>query len=76
LTATRAFYTNHTQAVPLPEGVAFPPEVHEVEVRAVGNLRIIRPADLTWDDWFDHGSRATADFMVERDQPGGAGGGD
>lgn len=65
---TRLFKSNRSQAVRLPKAVAFPPEVTDVEVIAVGRARLITPADAGWDTWFD-GPAASDDFMPSRDQP-------
>ncbi|MDR1807818.1 MAG: antitoxin [Propionibacteriaceae bacterium] len=65
---TSLFYSNTTQAVRLPKAVAFPDDVTEVEIRVVGNTRVIAPADQSWDDWFAR-EDISSDFMAERDQP-------
>jgi antitoxin VapB len=63
------FKTNRSQAVRLPKAVAFPEDVHQVEVTVVGNSRIITPVGKRWEDLFAGGPRASADFMPERVQP-------
>lgn len=65
---TTVFLSNRSQAVRLPKAVALPDDVKHVEIIAVGNTRIIAPADNAWDDWFS-GDAATADFMNDREQP-------
>jgi antitoxin VapB len=65
---TKVFTSNRSQAVRLPKAVAFPPEVQEVEITAVGPVRVIAPKGRRWDTWFD-GPTTTEDFMPERDQP-------
>lgn len=65
---TRLFKSNRSQAVRLPKAVAFPAEVREVDIVAVGRSRLITPAGKSWDVWFD-GPAASPDFMSERDQP-------
>lgn len=65
---TRLFKSNRSQAVRLPKAVAFPEDVTEVDVVAVGRSRLITPADDSWDVWFD-GPAASRDFMEGRDQP-------
>lgn len=67
---TKLFKNNKTQAVRLPRPVAFDETVTEVEIVAVGQTRIISPADLSWDAWFD-GPAVSDDFMTDRDQPAG-----
>ena len=65
---TKVFTSNRSQAVRLPKAVAFPPEVKEVEVTAVGAVRIVAPKGHRWDAWFD-GPAATDDLLSKRDQP-------
>ena len=65
---TKIFTTNRSQAVRLPKAVAFPEDVREVEIIAVGDTRIIAPANKSWDSWFD-GPTVSEDFMTEREQP-------
>ena len=67
-TQTKVFKSNQTQAVRLPKAVAFDESVREVEIIAVGNSRIISPAEGSWDDWFD-GPGVSDDFMADREQP-------
>ena len=62
---TRLFRNNKSQAVRLPKAVELPESVSEV---AIGNKRIITPAEESWDEWFDN-PQASEDFMIERDQP-------
>lgn len=63
------FTSNRSQAVRLPKAVAFPADVHQVEIIKVGHSRLISPVGKRWDDLFLHGPRATDDFMSERRQP-------
>jgi antitoxin VapB len=65
---TKLFKSNQSQAVRLPKPVAFPDNVREVDIVAIGNMRIITPAGKSWDDWFD-GVGVTDDFMTSREQP-------
>ena len=65
---TKLFKSNKTQAVRLPKPVAFPDNVKEVNIIAIGNTRLITPVDISWDVWFDD-DKVTDDFMLERDQP-------
>lgn len=66
-TTTRLFKSNTTQAVRLPKGVAFPDGVSEVEIRVVGEARLIVPKGRRMAHWLDHGARFP-DFP-DRDQP-------
>jgi len=65
---TKVFVTNKSQAVRLPKAVAFPDDVSEVSITAVGSTRVIAPVNKSWDSWFDSG-KVTSDFMDERSQP-------
>ena len=62
ITKTKLFKSNKTQAVRLPRAVAFPDDVTEVEIKVVGNCRIITPVGQQWDDYFERGSRISDDF--------------
>ena len=62
------FKTGRSQAVRLSKAVALPEDVTEVEVIAVGNARLISPANAAWDAFFD-GPTVTEDFLAMRSQP-------
>ena len=68
MTQASIFLNNKTQAVRLPKDVAFPEGIKSVEVIAVGNTRVIAPADQLWDSFFDAHS-VSDDFMSTRNQP-------
>jgi antitoxin VapB len=63
------FTSNRSQAVRLPKAVAFPEDVHQVDILKIGRSRVIVPQGKRWDDLFENGPRASRDFMVERAQP-------
>ncbi|MCU7958602.1 MAG: antitoxin [gamma proteobacterium symbiont of Bathyaustriella thionipta] len=65
---TKLFKSNRSQAVRLPKKVALPESVKEVDIVAIGNRRIITPAETLGDDWFDE-ARVSSDFMLDREQP-------
>jgi antitoxin VapB len=69
MTRSTVFTSNRSQAVRLPKAVAFPGDVHQVEIVKLGHSRLISPVGKRWDDLFLHGPRASDDFMAERDQP-------
>jgi antitoxin VapB len=69
MTRSTIFIDNDGQAVRLPEPVAFPEDVREVEIRALGSSRLISPIGKRWDDLFLRGPRTSADFLTERVQP-------
>lgn len=60
------FINNRTQAVRLPAGTRFPDSVKKVQVRVVGNDRILTPVDAAWDSFFLGDTSVTDDFMSER----------
>ncbi|HEV2302801.1 MAG TPA: type II toxin-antitoxin system VapB family antitoxin [Stellaceae bacterium] len=63
------FATNRRQAVRLPKAVAFPDDIHQVEIIKVGQSRIVTPVGERWDDFLLHSPRLSADFMNERIDP-------
>lgn len=69
MTRSTIFTSNRSQAVRLPKAVAFPEDVHQVEIIKIGHSRVISPVGKRWDDLFLNGPRATDDFMSERNQP-------
>ena len=66
MTTSTVFTNNRTQAVRLPVELRFPDTVKKVEVRSVGNERIIAPAGESWDSFFLAGALPSEDFMTER----------
>jgi antitoxin VapB len=69
MTSSTVFTTNRSQAVRLPKAVAFPDDVHEVDILKIGRSRVIVPKGKRWDDLFQSGPRASEDFMTQREQP-------
>jgi antitoxin VapB len=53
MTKTTVFLSNRSQAVRLPKDVAFPARVREVAILRDGARRVIVPADVLWDDFFE-----------------------
>lgn len=66
MSVSTVFTHNGTQAVRLPAELRFPDNVWKVDVRAVGNERIIAPAGQSWDSFFLGGNLPTEDFLAER----------
>ena len=66
---TRVFLSNRTQVVRLPKAVAFPEDVHQVDILKIGRSRVIVPLGKRWDDLFLNGPRVSDDFLTEREQP-------
>lgn len=69
MTSSTVFTSNRSQAVRLPKAVAFPDDVHQVDILKIGRSRVIVPKGKRWDDLFLHGPRASDDFLTEREQP-------
>jgi antitoxin VapB len=66
MTRSTVFTSNRSQAVRMPKAVAFPPDVHQVEIIKIGHSRVVSPLGRRWDDMFLGGPRASDDFMSER----------
>src|ERR1700722_14722906 len=69
MASSTVFTSNRSQAVRLPKAVAFPEDVHQVDILKIGRSRVIVPQGKRWDDLFQNGPRASEDFMAEREQP-------
>jgi antitoxin VapB len=69
VTSSTVFTSNRSQAVRLPKAVAFPNDVHKVDILKIGRSRVIVPQGKRWDDLFVSGPRASEDFLAEREQP-------
>jgi antitoxin VapB len=69
VTSSTVFISNRSQAVRLPKAVAFPEDVHHVDILKIGRSRVIVPQGLRWDDLFLNGPRLTNDFPCERREP-------
>jgi antitoxin VapB len=65
----KLFTNNRSQAVRLPKAVAFPKNVREVEIVAVGDTRVIRPVGSRWKDFFEREPLPPEDRIPEREQP-------
>jgi antitoxin VapB len=61
---TKLFRSNRSQAVRLPKEVAFPEGVKDVTILREGARRVIVPANVVWDDFFD----APGADLPERDE--------
>ena len=69
MASSTVFISNRSQAVRLPKAVAFPEDVHQVDVLKIGRSRLIVPQGKRWEDLFQNGPRASDDFMSEHAQP-------
>ena len=63
---TTVFTNNRSQAIRLPAELRLPDNVKRVDVRAVGNERVIAPVGQTWDSFFVGQVPLGDDFMPER----------
>lgn len=66
MTTSTVFINNRTQAVRLPAEMRFAEDIKQVNVRAVGNERIIAPLTETWDSFFKNSPPVSDDFMESR----------
>lgn len=69
MTSSTVFTSNRSQAIRLPKAVAFPADVHQVDILSIGHSRVIVPKGRRWDDLFLSGPRLSDDFLVDRGQP-------
>lgn len=66
MTYSKVFINNRSQAVRIPAELRFDDSVKRVNVRAVGNDRIISPAQNVWDSFFLADPAVSDDFLSER----------
>ncbi len=69
MATSKVFTNNRSQAVRLPKAVAFPENVHQVDILKIGRSRMIVPQGKRWDDLFLNGPRVSENFLSEREQP-------
>lgn len=67
MTRVSLSFASNGQSIKLPEQAQFGGNVKTVNVRVVGNERIISPAAQVWDSFFTAGSGVSEDFMAERE---------
>lgn len=60
------FINNRTQAVRLPADSRFADDVKKVNVRVLGNERVLTPIDQTWGSFFSSEEGVTEDFLESR----------
>ncbi|MDO8271697.1 MAG: type II toxin-antitoxin system VapB family antitoxin [Gammaproteobacteria bacterium] len=58
------------QTIRLPQAVALPDDVKQVDILVLGRSRLIAPAGEVWDSWFEDDG-ASDDFMADREQSAG-----
>jgi len=61
----KLFQNGGSQAVRLPAEYRI--EGDEVQIEQVGNTLVLRPVKLSWTDFFANPTKATDDFMEDRD---------
>ena len=64
---TTIFMNNRTQAVRLPIDMRFHEDVKKVNIRIVGEERVLSPINNTWDSFFLQSETVSDDFMENRD---------
>jgi len=64
----RVGWNNRVQTVSIPVDFRFPDSVREVFIQRQGESVILTPRPSDWSGYFAAGPKASADFMVERDQ--------
>ena len=64
---TTLFMNNRTQSVRLPVDMRFDESVKKVNIRIVGEDRVLSPISNTWDSFFLATETVSDDFMQERD---------
>jgi len=70
MATTTVFMSNRSQAVRLPAEARLPDHVKRVEVRVVGNERVISPVERLWDSFFEDCTSVDGAIQIERgDQP-------
>lgn len=64
------FKSSKGQTIRLPQAVALPDGVKQVDILVLGRSRLITPTGEEWDSWFD-GEGVTDDCMADREQSAG-----
>lgn len=63
----KLFMNGSSQAVRLPKEYRF--DGNDVYIQKIGNLVILLPKNMTWDEWWNQMQIAPHDFMENRNQP-------
>jgi len=66
MTHSTVLIKDQVQMFPLPEDARFPAGVRRVEVRVIGNDRIISPIESSWESFFRDGKTVSEDFLEDR----------
>ncbi len=66
MTISTNFKNNDKQALRLPVELSLSDSIKRVQVRVVGNERIISPVDCSWDSFFLSAPLISEDFMPKR----------
>ncbi len=66
MTISTNFKNNDKQALGLPVELSLSDSIKRVQVRVVGNERIISPVDFSWDSFFLSAPLISEDFMPKR----------
>ena len=68
---TSLFMDKRSQSVRLPVAMRFADNVKKINIRKVGQDRVLSPLSQTWDSFFLQTDRVSEDFMQTRETPTG-----
>ena len=66
---TSLFMDKRSQSVRLPVAMRFADNVKKINIRKVGQDRVLSPLSQTWDSFFLQTDRVSEDFMQTRETP-------
>jgi antitoxin VapB len=66
MAVSSVFMSNRSQAVRLPAEARLPSHVKRVEVRVVGQERVLTPVDHLWDSFFENCTPVSDDMKLAR----------
>ena len=66
---TSLFMDKRSQSVRLPVAMRFADNVKKINIRKVGQDRVLSPISQTWDSFFLQTDRVSEDFMQTRETP-------
>lgn len=66
---TSLFMDKRSQSVRLPVSMRFADNVKKINIRKVGQDRVLSPLSQTWDSFFLQTDRVSEDFMQTRETP-------
>lgn len=66
---TSLFMDKRSQSVRLPVAMRFADNVKKINIRKVGQDRVLSPISQTWDSFFLQTDRVSEDFIQTRETP-------